>query len=332
MTLFTSIYNTVESAIASYVTTTSENIITFITPIFTSLLIIYITIYGLSLMLGRNQEPLSEGAIKVIKVGFIVTLGLTLGTYNGVVVSFIQGFPEAIGGALVGAGVAFSSSTAIDALNIKLFGVAAKAWDDAGFANGNFGLYFIAIAIIVAGSILLIMISALILISKIATAVLLGIGPVFIMMLLFKSTEKFFETWLGLLINYALVLILATAIGSLILDIVDGYITTPAGRTPTVGDTVAICIVFGLAIIAMKQVQGMASALGGGIALATNGAISSMMGKAAKASPANIKRTGRNLARNYSAARAPDRAIMRSGGKAVAAYQRKFGKGNSISS
>lgn len=327
-TPFENIYNYVDALLSSYVTTTSEDIIVFINPIFTSLLIIWITIWGFSLMLGRAQEPLSEGFVKIIKISFIVALGLSVGTYNSVVVSFLQGFPETIASILMGG--SYSSASALDQLYSKVFEVASKAWEAAGVFNGNFGLYLIAIAIGLIGGFLVLTVGSLILLSKMATAILLGIGPIFIVMLLFSSTQRFFESWLAMLINFALILILATAIGSLIIDLADKFISTSTG-TPTLAEAGTMCLIFGFAIIVMKQVQAIASALGGGISLATNGAASAMVGNLR---PSSIKRGARNLKRDYNATKSVGQGAINSTRNAAAttkrAYQRVF-KSNSIS-
>lgn len=336
-TPFSNLFKYVDKVTDSYIISTSQDLTTFITPIFTSLLIIWITIWGFSLILGRTQESLGDGVVRVIKISFIITLGLTVGIYNSVVVSFIQGFPETIAGVLITG--SYTSSGALDSLYLKVFQSAKSAFDAAGIWNGNVGMYFIAAGIIAVGIWLVLVTGSLILLSQLAMAVLLGLGPIFIIMLLFNSTQRFFESWLSMLINFALILILATAIGALIIELADTYMDSTSG-VPTFGGAATMVVVFLFGVIVMQQVQAIAAALGGGISLATNGAASGIakgvtrsVGNLSPRSVAtSLKRRVRSTQGNYNAARSVDRGAMKAARAVKHAYQKKFGKGNSISS
>ena len=51
-------------------------------------------------------------------------------------------------------------------------------------------------------------------------AVLLALGPLFVALLLFDGTRRFFEAWLAQLANYALITILTVLVAALLLQIV----------------------------------------------------------------------------------------------------------------
>jgi type IV secretion system protein VirB6 len=116
----------------------------------------------------------------------------------------------------------------------------------------------------------------LIALSGIALAVLLALGPLFIGLLLFETTRRYFEAWLAQLANYALVTILTVMIASLLLQIVESYATQTAARGAAIVtvDALNMVLVAVLAFLLLRQIMPIASALAGGVALSTFGTLS----------------------------------------------------------
>ncbi|ACY86392.1 TPA: type IV secretion system protein [Escherichia coli] len=328
--LFEAIFDKVDQALDTYITSTAGDIISFITPIFTSLLIIWIAIWGYMMMFGKASEPLQDGVFRILRIGFIITLGLTVGTYTDLVVDFLAKGPETIASVITGSPTGTSAAT-LDSLFSKIFEVSEAAWDKGGIMNGNFGMYLISIIVLVIGAALSLVVAFLILLSKIMTTVLLAIGPLFIIMLLFNTTQRFFESWLGMVMNFGFILILAAAIGQLMTSLADSYISSMMGADAStlanLGDAAMLCIVFALCILVVRQVPSVASALGGGVALATQGAIGSAMNAMR---PSTIRRQYRGLQRDARYAGRAAASPYRGAKAGYAAYQKRFGSGNSI--
>src|SRR6202007_1583674 len=72
--------------------------------------------------------------------------------------------------------------------------------------------------------------------SRIALSVLLALGPLFIALLLFNSTKRFFETWLAQLSNYAFITIITVLVAALMLHVV----TVSAQQAVSVGGSIQI--------------------------------------------------------------------------------------------
>ena len=70
----------------------------------------------------------------------------------------------------------------------------------------------------------------LIALSSVALAVLLALGPLFLALLLFESSRRFFEAWVAQLANYALITILTVLAAALLLQIVQAYAEQTAAR------------------------------------------------------------------------------------------------------
>ena len=323
------LYDLVDTTLNSFVINGSQDVITSITPIFSSLLLLWVVIWGYMVMYGQTDQTLKTGIFKIVQVGLISTLALTSANYNDIVINFLLNAPEQIAGIVIGT-PGYSTGSALDTLFQKVFDTADSVWEKGGLMNGNFGMYLLAILIAGIGTVLTAITAGLILLSKMLLAVLLVLGPIAIMLLLFKPTERFFESWLGQCINLGLIYILAVTVASIVIDLSDTFISnTP---DPDLKITMAVFLVFLLSIIIIRQVEPLASALGGGIALATQGAISNGM---SKLRPSRIKRQINSTRSDFRtagrAASAPARGAANLARKGQHAYQRKFGRGNSIS-
>ena len=183
----------VDQALSNYVQQGSARLIDFLVPIFTSLMIIWLAIWGYAMMTGRSEQPLQEGFFRILRVGFILTLGLTVGRYNQTVVSFLGETPQTLA-SIVSGGHTMNAASLLDKLFSQIFSLADNAWRQGGVMNGNFGMYFLAVAVLLIGSCLTLLVAFFILLSKVMVSVLLAIGPAFFVLLLFQATQRFFES------------------------------------------------------------------------------------------------------------------------------------------
>ena len=331
--LFERIFANVDDALNTYVVDTVGNVVGFASPLFTSMMIVFVAMWGYLMMFGRVQEPLQDGVFRIIRIGGIMALGLTVGTYMGVVVTFLQQGPEHISAVVSGAGG--TSADTLDALFSQVFAVSKAAWEKGGVLDGNFGLYLIALIVLVIGSGLTLFVAFLILLAKLMTTVLLGIGPLFIICLLFKVTQRFFESWIAMVSNFGLLLVLASSVGTLMTSLAQTYIDklapneAAAADAANLGDAAMLCLVFALCILVVRQVPSVAAALGGGIALATQGAGGSAMNALR---PSSMQRASRQVQREYRATKQAVTAPVRAGQRVASAYQKRFGSGNSVAS
>ena len=116
----------------------------------------------------------------------------------------------------------------------------------------------------------------LIALSSVALAVLLALGPLFLALLLFDSTRRFFEAWLAQLANYALITILTVLVAALLLQIVESYADQTAARGAAIAtvDAINMVLIAVLVFLLMRQVMPIAAGLAGGIALTSFATVS----------------------------------------------------------
>ena len=115
----------------------------------------------------------------------------------------------------------------------------------------------------------------LIALSSIALAVLLALGPLFIAMLLFEATKRFFSAWIAQLANYALITILTVMVSALLLQIVQSYAAQTAARGAAIltVDALNMMLIAVLVFLILRQVMPIAAGLAGGLALNSFGTI-----------------------------------------------------------
>lgn len=327
MNVFEGIFRIVDNTLDGYVYSTVGDLIAFLSPIFTSMLIIWIAIWGYAMMFGKVAEPLQEGVFRILRIGFIMALGLTVGTYMDVVVDVLAHGPETV--AAVVTGTDGGSAQLLDQLFSRVLGLADDAWEEAGVLDGDFGMYLVGALIMVFGAAVTVIVAFLILASKIVTAGLLAVGPLFIIGLLFNATQKFFEAWLAQVMNFGMILILGSSIGRMAVDTSEAFMTLVESSTSDMTSMTSaayLCAFFFLAGLVIKQVPAIASGLGGGVALATQGALSSAM---SAMRPTTMRRQARRVSHDArlagSAAAAPAKGAYKAGKAAHRAYQKRFG-------
>lgn len=319
--------NKFEDTILGYITNSVSNVIAFITPIATSLLIIYLAIWGIAHLRGTIQEPLKEGFGRIIRIVFIISIALNFGIYNNVIVNFLYESPDQLASIVAGTPPGIAT---LDTLLEKGIDEGMNAWNEGGVLDGNFGMYILALIVWITTAALTAYAAFLLLLSKAALTILLAIGPIFIIMLLFQTTQKFFEGWIAQVGNFALMTVLAVALIKIMLSLFEAFINV-AINDPSVNvvGTLYVFIAGVISLLVLRQIPQIAMALGGGVALSTQGVVSSALRRMPLTSwmmasrPTNIARGARGIRRDVRTLGAPGRA-------AGNLYRKRFG-GNSVS-
>ncbi len=166
----------------------------------------------------------------------------------------------------------------IDALWEQGGTVAATLWDKGGVFNGDIGYYLAAAVVYGLMGAVCVYTLFLMALARVALALLLAVGPVFIVLLLFEATQRFFEHWIAQLVNYALIGVLAVLTASLMLTVVEAYATQTAERGAAIltVDALDMLLVAGLVLLILRQVMPIAARLAGGVALSSFGLASAV--------------------------------------------------------
>jgi type IV secretion system protein VirB6 len=293
-----------DGSLNTYVSDTASNIIDAITPVATTLVSIYVMLWGWSMMRGVISEPITDGVTRILRLSVITALALNIGIYNGYLSDMLWNSPEALAGFIAGG---YSDSTNnmqyLDSLMGKIYDLGDAFWQKAYAGSGvlgipNIGLLLIAILIWAFGLIATGYAAFLLALAKMALAIILSVGPLFILLMVFEPTKRFFDAWIGQALNYVFLVMLTAAAIKLILTIIQIYLVSPSGvealanpSTELALPAIVLCLI---AFLVLMQLPSTASALGGGVAIGTLGAVGWAYGKAKSGisamRPTNLRR------------------------------------------
>jgi len=268
MGFFETFWAWLNGQLSTYIGDNTARLAMILEPTVVTLATIYVMVWGYLQLTGQLDEPLIAGLKRIVLLAVVLGVALRLWLYNTVIVDTFYTAPAALAASLVG--VANPVGT-IDAIWESGGTVADFLWNKGGVFGGDFGFYLAGVAVWLLMGLLCVYTMFLIALSSIASAVLLALGPLFIVMLLFNTTRRFFEAWIAQLATYAFITILTVMLGALLLQIVNSYAAQTAARGSAIVtvDALNMVLMAALVFLLMRQVMPLAAALGGGLSLST---------------------------------------------------------------
>lgn len=237
-------------------------------PALTILLTLYVAIFAVGLLTGRSRMGLSSLTPRVLTLGVALTFATSWAAYQNVVWTLAVGAPDELATLLTGSN---GSATGLFARGLdRVFHIIAAAAQDqqarpaapvpadpsqlaAASAFSGPSLLWLSAIILLLGTV-----GALIT-AKIALAGLLAVGPLFIILALFRSTWGLFEGWVKALVLLMLVPLFVVLIGGGALALIMPVISAAVGgqeedtRRAAVMLLVAACIYSALIIMMIKM-------------------------------------------------------------------------------
>lgn len=328
------LFTKLDASLSTYVSDVAGNIIGAITPVATTLVTIYVVLWGWSMMRGVISEPITDGVGRIIRLTVITALALNLGRYNGYIADFLFQTPDALA-SYVASGYSNTTSNVqyLDNLMSQMFDF-GEAFRQKGMANPgifpDFSMLVVAYAIWAIGVISTGYGAFLLALAKMGLSIILAIGPVFILLTIFEGTKRFFDSWMGQAMNSVFLTVLTAAAIKLIMTILQSYLTDASGvvADPALDQAIPAIVLGLIGALVLVQLPAMASALGGGVAIGTLGAVGWAYGKA-KSGATSMRPT--NLKRSFNKARSDVRiaggAAKAVGGAPMAVYRKITGGG-----
>lgn len=176
-----------DAAVQQYVTNTAATVAGAFTSVATTLVALYIALWGWAMIRGLIQEPAVDGFIRIIKVTAIFWIATAPALYASYVSDFLYAWPTEL--AAVVTGVPNATTTGIfDDLLTKGTDLATQMLNTGSITN--IGAYVLALLFILATGIVVAATFAIVIGAKIALAMLLAVGPIFILSLMFGPTER----------------------------------------------------------------------------------------------------------------------------------------------
>ncbi|MGK9086102.1 type IV secretion system protein [Brucella intermedia] len=258
-----------KTPLENFISSGTLNIANWISGPLTVALTLYIVLYGYLVLRGSVQSPIQEFAFRAIKLAIILMMVKNAGNYQTYVTNiFFDTLPKEIAEAL-NSGAAPSAST-FDSLLDKGQKCAHEIWSRASWpldiVTGIGGMLVVGASFLVAAIGYIVSLYA-----RLALAIILAIGPIFIALAMFQSTRRFTESWIGQLVNFVILQVLVVAIGSLLITCIDATFTAIQGYSDVLMRPVALCAISVAALYVFYQLPAIASALAAGGASLTYG-------------------------------------------------------------
>jgi type IV secretion system protein VirB6 len=203
----------------------------------TLVLTLYVALLALSLLTGRTGLRLNMLTPRMLQLGLVLTFATSWVAYQNVSWNLLVGAPDQIASILLGTR---GSATQLFALRLDtLFDVIAQSarlsadaalvavpsWSApqiAGTSPKPADLLWAASLLLLLGTV------GVLIVARIALAAVMALGPVFIILALFRGTRGFFEGWIKVAVMLALTPMLAVLLGGGTLALIEPMIQSLA--------------------------------------------------------------------------------------------------------
>ncbi|MHB1098219.1 MAG: TrbL/VirB6 family protein [Burkholderiales bacterium] len=285
--IFHNFFMHIDNHLINYASQTSQSVATMVGPGAMGSFAIYLLFHAYQQMAGNTEQPFMEFLHSAFKNSMILGTALGMGDYNQVVIQTFQNSPAALAAAMgdptQSGGTLNDIGTFLDNLLTNVFSVFHTFWtmgsmlSVSGLGEKVFGIVLLGICLI-----LIVIIAALIVLSKVATGLGLAMGPIFIMSLMHKATQNFFNNWINTIIQYGMISVLAVGTNAVLLSMVNQTATDAVakGGSLQIADVMGLLATTGASILLLTQVPSLASGFAGGMSLNTSGAARSAGGAA----------------------------------------------------
>jgi type IV secretion system protein VirB6 len=265
-----------DGMLLTYIGTNTAKIAALLAPAILALATGYVMIWGYLQLTGKIEEPVMAGLKRIILLIVILGGALNLWLYNDLIVDTVFRSPGALAAGVIGA---YDSVGIIDQIIFSGGDAASLLIQKGGIFNGDFSYYLAGFAVYFIVGVTAIYAMFLLALSKIALSILLALGPLFIALLFFETTKRFFESWIAQLANYAFITILTVMVSALMMGIVSSAAQQAAdlGGGISIADAMRVCMAAGLTFLIMRQVMPMAAGLASGLALSSFGFVSAAL-------------------------------------------------------
>lgn len=262
--------------LANYISDNTARIAAVLEPTIVTLAILYIVIWGYLHLVGKVDEPFITGVKRLVVLAVILGASLSLWLYNSIIVDTFFNAPTQLVAQVIGA---YDSVTVIDRILFLGGEAGGSLIRQGGVLDGNFSLYLAGFAVYFIVGLTAIYTIFLLTLSRIALSVLIALGPLFISLLFFDTTKKFFESWIAQMANYGFMSILTVLVAALMLNVLSAAAeqAASAGGGIQIAHAVRVCMAAGLTFLVMRQVMPMAAGLASGLALSTFGVVSAAL-------------------------------------------------------
>lgn len=276
----------IDASLVTYVAATSVAMTKYVVPISVTINSIYLTTMAHAIARGDVNEPMNKLVKDIVLMVMVSAVAYSVGNYQHFVIDGMRVLTSDLI-SVVSLGDAKSIGELLDSLftgcitppgesachsySTAMWFLALKNSNAIGFPDTSYmwGQLCVSIgqALIVLGSLIPVIL------SKCALAILLAIGPIFILGLQWPLTKKYFENWFSAALGNVLTLVLIAAICSIAPTIVKKFIQDAFSGSMVEADEILarmdtlLLVCFALGVTALHASQKASHLAGGGVAM-----------------------------------------------------------------
>jgi type IV secretion system protein VirB6 len=179
----------------------------------TLLLGLYVGFFGISLMLGRSNLSVRALLPKMMTLGLVLTFATSFVAFSTLFYNIFIGGPDQIAGILTGTQGESATAVFAQKLDVVFLSIQKASGDTKDIsAFSPPGMMWLGAMLLLLGTV------GLLVTARIALALLLAVGPIFVVLALFEGTRGLFTGWLKGLTMMALAPLFAVLGGSIMLE------------------------------------------------------------------------------------------------------------------
>ncbi|WP_239806500.1 type IV secretion system protein [Croceicoccus hydrothermalis] len=196
-------------------------------PALTILLTLFVALFAFGLLTGRSRIGIAALTPRMMTLGLVLTFATSWVAYQSVVWTLATGAPDQIASIITGsegsATIAFADKIDIAFAVIGQIAGPEQQQDMSMFSPP--GLLWLGATLLLLGTV------GILVTTRIALAVLVAVGPVFVVMALFPGTRGLFAGWLKGLVLLAIAPLFAVLGGGMMLELAVPVLNA-LGQTP----------------------------------------------------------------------------------------------------
>ena len=258
--IFEPAYQFVDGRLDAFLNERASSVIAAVSGPLRAALVLYVLLYGFAILRGAISEPMMDFAVRSLKLAFVYMLATTVAYSTYVTTPLFHTLPDTLTQAVSGAGVP-DVGAAFD----QFFGRAAYLADKVAKTGSlaDPAPWILSAVVYVVGALAAALGFGVVLLAKVALALLIALGPIFIACALFDASRRFFFGWLSQAVNYVVLFALIITVFQLVLSLVAQQWSSIDGQNPTAGGFlfIALCL---LGAIFFLQTPAIAAGVAGG--------------------------------------------------------------------
>ncbi|EQD46872.1 Conjugal transfer, TrbL/VirB6, partial [mine drainage metagenome] len=174
MGFFQTFWVWLNGALGSYIGATVARVANLLEPALIVLASVYVMGWGVLMITGRIEEPVSLGLKRIGKLALVLGVGVHLWLYNTLIVNTFYAAPAQFAAAVVGVSDPVET---LDAIWSQGGEVAGRLFDKGSVWGGDVGFYIAGAVVWLLVGLLCVYTMFLLALSSVALSVLLALGP-----------------------------------------------------------------------------------------------------------------------------------------------------------